>query len=283
MEIGKFNVSLVDTGIFSLDGGAMFGVVPKVLWSKKYHKGDELNRVPLSSRPLLVKSEGKNLLIDTGNGNKYEEKYAKIYDLDLEKSSMDNALKQSGLSALDIDYVIITHLHFDHAGGGTIYRNGKLEPTFPNAKYFVQKEHLNWAMNPTEKDRASFFKENYEPLLADGLLETIDGAGQLFDGIDVIPLDGHTKGMQVVKISDEGKTLLYCADFLPTAAHIYVPFVPAYDNFPLQTIEEKKQLLPIAYEEGWIMAFEHDAFVDATKVAIENDKFIPGEVVKVNI
>jgi glyoxylase-like metal-dependent hydrolase (beta-lactamase superfamily II) len=279
MRLGKFYIRSVDTGIFGLDGGAMFGVVPKSIWSRAYNPGDELNRIPLSARPLLVEWDNNKVLIDTGNGNKFNEKFEKIYNIDREKSSLQNALSGLKIGTDEITAVILTHLHFDHAGGSTYLKDGKLFPTLPNAKYYVQKEHLDWAKSPTEKDRASFVKDDYMPLLSEGLLDTIDGEGELFPGISVIPVFGHTTSMQIVKITDCGKTILYCADVLPTSAHIPVPYVMGYDNNPMITIEEKKKLLPVAYEEKWILAFEHDAFREAS-IVISNEKgFSAGETI----
>ena len=281
MNIGKFTIDAVETCVFGLDGGAMFGVVPKALWSKAYHPGDELNRIPLSVRPLLVRWDDRIVLIDTGNGTKFKDKFAQIYAIDRDKSSIETALLKFGISANDITDVILTHLHFDHAGGGTTIKDGKIVPTFPNAKYYVQKNQLNWAIKPTDKDKASFVKDDYEPLIADGMLETIDGAWEIFPGISLIPLFGHTNSMQLVKISDSGQSLLYCADLSPTHAHINIPFVMGYDNNPLTTIEEKKKLLPQAYEEGWLIAYEHDAFMQASKIISTEKGFTAGEKVEI--
>lgn len=281
MKIGKFTVDVLDTGIFALDGGSMFGVVPKALWAKAYHPGDELNRIPLSARPLLVQWDNKKILIDTGNGNKFNDKLANIYSIDKSKSSLDVALKKFNLLPEDIDTVIFTHLHFDHSGGSTKIVGNDIIPSLPNAKYYVQKEHLEWAKNPTEKDRASFFKDDFMPLLANGLIETIDGEGEIFPGISVIPVNGHTKAMQTVKITDADITLFYCADLCPTNAHVPIPYVMGYDNYPLTAIEEKKKIIPQAYEEGWILCYEHDAFFQGSKVQATEKGFMSGEKIKI--
>lgn len=281
MKLGKFKIDIVNTDIFGLDGGAMFGVVPKAIWSKAYHPGDEKNRIPLSAQPLLVRWNDNIMLIDTGNGDKFNEKFAKIYDLDKERSSIINALKPHDVKPEDVTHVLLTHLHFDHVGGATKYEENELVPTFPNAKHYVQKEQLEWANDPTEKDRASFQKEHYEPLLAEGLLETIDGEGELFPGITVYPVFGHTHAMQVVKLTDEKETVLYCADVMPTSAHIHIPFVMGYDNLPLETIKEKKRFLPQAYEENWTLVFEHDAFRQASKVISTEKGFSAGEKIEI--
>jgi glyoxylase-like metal-dependent hydrolase (beta-lactamase superfamily II) len=251
----------------------MFGIVPKPLWSKAYHPGDELNRIPLSARPLLVRWDCHLLLIDVGNGTKMDEKFRKIYNIDLEKSSFDHSLRPFGIQAEDITDVVLTHLHFDHAGGSTTIRNGKVVPTFPNAKYYVQKDHLKWAASPTEKDAASFIPDNCDPLIAEGVLETVDGEGEIYPGILVKPLFGHTTAMQVVMIHDDGQQLVYCADLIPTSAHIQAPFIMGYDNNPLITLDEKKSILPRAYEENWILAFEHDVFTQAATIAVSSKGF----------
>ncbi|MGA2297145.1 MAG: MBL fold metallo-hydrolase [FCB group bacterium] len=279
MNIGKFQIDVLDTGIFGLDGGAMFGVVPKALWAIAYNPGDELNRIPLAARPLLIRTTDKIILVDTGNGNKMSDTFAERYGIDREKSSLELALKPFNLKPEKITDVILTHLHFDHAGGAAVIKNGEIVPTFPNAKYYVQKEHLMWAESPTDKDKASFVKNNYQSLVQNGLVETLDGPGELFPGITVMPVNGHTKAMQIVKISDGGQTLLYCADLSPTSAHVNIPFIMGYDNNPLTVIEEKKKYFAEAYEDKWILCFEHDAFVQAAYVNNTNKGFSAGEKV----
>ncbi|MFH1052569.1 MAG: MBL fold metallo-hydrolase [bacterium] len=277
MQIGKFQIDVIETGIFHLDGGAMFGVIPKALWSKSYHSGDELNRIPLEARLLLIRWEEKIVLVDTGNGTKLNPKIAARYGIDLTKSAVELHLRQFNIKPEHVTDVILTHLHFDHSGGATMVENGKIIPTFPNAKYYVQKEQYKWGINPTEKDRASFFPENYVPLKDMGMLELIDGDGEIFPGISVIKVSGHTKSMQLTKLHDEGKSILFCADLCPTAAHIPLPFVMGYDNEPLKTIEEKKVILPRAYEEETILVYEHDVFRQASKILNKDNTFSAGE------
>ena len=277
MKFGKFNIESVDTGIFGLDGGPMFGVVPKVLWSKAYHPGDELNRIPLAARPLLVSWDNKKVLIDTGNGDKMNDRLTKIYNIDKQKSSITYALSKFDIKPDDITDVVLTHLHFDHCGGAVSRIDDKLIPTFPNAKYYIQKDHLNWANNATEKDRASFLRENYISLLSDGNVEMLDGEGELFPGIETILAHGHTKAMQMIKIKQDNQSLLYCADLCPTSAHVPVPYVMGYDNFPLTCLEEKKKFMAQAYEEGWIIVYEHDAFKQASVINSGEKGFFAGE------
>lgn len=267
MKIGQYTVHTFDTGDFALDGGAMFGVVPKTLWTRAYHTGDELNRIDMTARSLLIKGNGKVILIDTGCGHKMSEKLESIYRVDYSRASVKHSLEMHEVSFEDITDVILTHLHFDHVGGATTKtKTGEIIPTFPNATYHVQKEQLQWAKAPTDKDRASFMPENWEPLIANGMLNTLEGDGELFQGINVQRVYGHTCGLQVVHIMDDEKHIVFPADLIPTAAHVPVPYVMGYDNFPLTSMEEKQDLLSDAAEQGWILCFEHDAFTTAGTV-----------------
>ncbi len=267
IKIGKFQIDVVDTGGMALDGGAMFGVVPKALWQRAYTEADELNRIPMASRPLLVRWDDKVMLIDSGSGNKLGEKFEKIYGLDPQMTPINVGLSRYGLTADDITDFVYTHLHFDHSGGSTIMENGEPIPVFTKAKHYVQKEQYKWAMNPTMKDRASFMPVNWEPVNANGMLEFLDGEGDIYPGISVTPVDGHTKAMQMVKISDGGETLLFGADLTPTTAHISYPFIMGYDNFPLTTLAEKEKHFPVAYEDKWIVVFEHDHETQAGRLS----------------
>lgn len=265
-------INLIETGQFRLDGGAMFGVVPKTLWEKAYDPGDEKNRIPLQARILLIQNGNKNILVDTGNGTKFDEKKKTIYDINFDTSNPKNYLQTYGLKPEDITDVILTHLHFDHCGGSTHFENGSVVPSFPNAKYYVQREQYNHAMNPTLKDTASYFQENYSPLRENGMLELIDGDGEIIPSIYAITVDGHTPKMQMIKIKDNEITWLYLADLIPTSAHIPLPYILAYDNFPMTTLKEKGKLLPIIVENDWNVIFEHDNFVPAGKILFDEAK-----------
>ncbi|MFC2088667.1 MBL fold metallo-hydrolase [Calditrichota bacterium] len=258
-QMGEFQLFSLDTGRFALDGGAMFGVVPKNLWNKT-NPADEQNRIELALRCLLIKGKDKNILIDTGIGEKLDEKLKNIYKVDHSQNTLEKSLAEVGLLNEDITDVIISHLHFDHTGGTTFEKNGELLPTFPNATHHIQKEHWDWAISPAEKDIASFIKDNFSVIEKSGKLNLLDGPQELYPAIEILVLYGHTLGMQAVKISNGNNTLLYCADLIPTASHIPIPWVMAYDNNPLITIEEKKRLLPRAVKENWILFFEHDPF-----------------------
>ena len=272
MKIGHYTVDHFETGDFALDGGAMFGVVPKPLWSKAYCKGDDLNRIDMTSRCLLIRGNGKTMLVDTGCGHKMNEKLQSIYRLDYSVKSIETSLAQFEVKPEDITDVILTHMHFDHVGGATRYStSGELVPTFPNAKHHVQKEQMDWAENPTEKDRASFIKDNWNPLIANGMLHLIEGDGELFPGIYVQQVYGHTQALQMVSIIGDDKHIVFPADLIPTAAHIPVPYVMGYDNFPLTSMKEKQELLSKAVEQNWILCFEHDAFTKAGTI-VKTDK-----------
>ncbi len=270
MKIGPYEIFTIETGYAWLDGGAMFGVVPKVLWNKT-NPADELNRIQLALRAMIIKSSDRLMIVDTGVGNKMNEKLTKIYNVDHREHSLEGDLKAHGFSVEDFTDVIITHIHFDHIGGATTIKDGVLKPTFPNAKYYVQGEQWYWANHPSEKDRASYMPENFLPIQKAEQLIELDGPKELFPGIETLVMYGHTHGMQLVKISDENTTLLYCADLMPTASHIPLPYIMAYDNNPLITLEEKKRILPQAVKEKWILVFEHDPYYMAGRV-IETEK-----------
>lgn len=281
MQFGDFTIEMLETGSFGLDGGAMFGVIPKNLWSKAYDPGDEENRIPMTARSLLVRTGERNILVDTGNGSKWTDKLARIYKIDQSQHTLEQSLGRFGLSCDDITDVILTHLHFDHAGGATRLENNSIVPTFPKAQYYVQQYHYSWAQSPTEKDRASFIPDNFEPLVADGMLELIDGEGELFPGIGVRLAFGHTRALQMVTVRSGGKTLLAAADLFPTHAHIRVPYVMGYDNFPLTAMEEKKTILPVIAEEQWLVCFGHDAFMQAAYIAESEKGYVVKEKVTV--
>lgn len=280
IKIGSYQIHAIETGEFALDGGAMFGVVPKNLWSK-YIPVDEQNRIDMRLRCLLLQGEGRNILIDCGMGTKWDEKSIKIYRLDISKFSLEKSLSEKNLTTDDITDVILTHLHFDHAGGATKKEKGKIVPTFSKATYYIQKENLEWAKNPKEKDRASYMKENWEPLLQEGILKIIGGAKEILPGIEMKLFYGHTSGIQLPYINDGKNKLFFCGDVIPTSVHLKIPWVMAYDNFPLTTIEEKKKILELATKENWALVFEHcphlkASFIKKTEIGYqpeENDLF----------
>ncbi|MEO0185787.1 MAG: four helix bundle protein, partial [candidate division WOR-3 bacterium] len=277
MKLGKFELLPLSDGSFFLDGGTMFGVVPKVLWSKIVQP-DELNRVEIPLNCLLVRTGDTNILIDTGIGNKLDEKFLEIYSVKQEKN-LDSELRRLGLQPEDIDYVVNTHLHFDHCGWNTISfssvrlnsnggighevgsdkdRSGTAMPGFPNAKYVIQKQEWYDATHPNERTRASYFKENFIPLKEYGLLLLVEGEYEIVPGIKVINTIGHTKGHQSVLIESEGKKAIYWGDFMPTSAHIKLPYHTSFDLYPMDLLELKKKYLRKVIDEHWLMIFEHD-------------------------
>lgn len=272
MNIGEYRVFSIETGTYALDGGAMFSIVPKTIWNRK-NPADDRNRVDLALRTLLIMGDKHNILVDVGIGDKFSKKHTDIYKIDFSKNSLTSSLKKHGLTVEDITDVILTHLHFDHAGGATCLKDGNLVPTLPNANHYIQKENFKLANNPTPKDIGSYRKENFEPLAKSGKLKIIDSGCELFPGISLIISNGHTLGQQLVKVTDGNNTLLYCADAIPSTSHIPVPYIMSYDLFPLTIMEEKKNLLTSAAEENWILFFEHDLKEEAVKIKKGEKKF----------
>ncbi len=279
MKIGKYNISLIQTGTFGLDGGAMFGIIPKPLWDKT-NPADDKNRITLKAQCLLLKSDNKVILVDTGMGGYWDDKFTKIYSVNQSSDTLVSSLKKNNLTPSDITDVILTHLHFDHTGGSVIFENEKWVPAFPRAKYHVQKDHFEWAKNPTQKDRGSFINERFIPLAEEGILQFINGQTNFDDEIEFHPLNGHTIAMQALKISDTSNTLFYCADLVPTSSHVPIPYVMGYDIQPLETVKEKNIFLPKAVEEDWTLIFEHDPLIGGAKVIKTDRGFALGEKFK---
>ncbi len=269
-KVGPYTVTLLETGEFALDGGAMFGVVPKTLWERT-NPPDSSNRIDMALRIMLIQGPGKNILVDTGIGDKWDEKYKAIYRISHARYSLEKSLKEAGLKFTDITDVIMTHLHFDHCGGCTYQEKGQLKLMFPQATHFVQKEQWEWANRPLEKDRASFLKENFEPL-SHAKLKFLEGESEIYPGIHVLISHGHTRSQQVVKVTDGKQTVFYCADLIPTSSHIPVPYIMGYDNFPTIIMEEKRKILEQAVKENWILCFEHDPKVSACTVCKDPEK-----------
>ncbi|GJQ21737.1 MAG: MBL fold metallo-hydrolase [Bacteroidia bacterium] len=273
MKIGPYDIVPIETGRFALDGGAMFGIVPWVFWSKT-NPPDERQRIDLAARCLLIRGHGRTILVDDGNGTKFTEKLKDIYKLDTSKFSLHDSLARHGVLPEDVTDVLLTHVHFDHAGGSTVRQNGELLPAFPNARYYVQKAHWDLAQRPGEKDRGSFMKDDFVPLAEHRVLEFTDGEGELFPGIRLIVCNGHTTAQQLPLISDGKTSMLFCCDLIPTMSHVPLPYVMAYDVRPLMTIEEKKKILGRASDEGWILFLEHDPNVEAITVKPSEKGFV---------
>ncbi|MEO8886125.1 MAG: MBL fold metallo-hydrolase [Mucilaginibacter sp.] len=253
------NLYIIDTGLFKLDGGAMFGVVPKTIWSKT-NPADENNLCTLAMRCLLIEDGDRLILIDTGIGNKQDEKFFSHYYLQGD-DSLDSSLAALGFSANDITDIFLTHLHFDHVGGAVKRDGDTLIPAFKNATYWSNRQHWDWAVNPNAREKASFLKENILPIEQSGQLKFVDvqDGVRFTDNIHIRFINGHTKAMMLPLITYKGKQILYVADLVPTVGHIPLPYIPAYDMFPLTTLDEKKKILDDAAEKEFILFFEHDA------------------------
>ena len=281
MKIGDYDLYSIETSEFSLDGGAMFGIVPKPIWEREA-PSDALNRIDMVTRSLLLCSDEKKILIDTGNGTKWEEKYRDIYNIDTRRYNIENSLTKYGFSADDITDIINTHLHFDHAGGNTKIDDGSIVPTFPNAKYWVTKEHWELANHPSQKDSGSFIEHDWKVLAENGMIETVNGNEPFIKGIDSYITQGHTAGLLHPMISDGTKTLFYGADIFPLAAHISIPWVMAYDVQPVVTMKEKEILLPKMQDEEWILFLEHDPNIQACTVHQDGKHFKMNESVLIS-
>lgn len=252
------NLHTIDTGFFKLDGGAMFGVVPKSIWNKT-NPADENNLCTWAMRCLLVEHENRLILIDTGIGNKQSEKFFSHYYLH-GNASLDSSLAFLGFHRDEITDVFLTHLHFDHVGGAVVREDDNLLPAFKNATYWSNPKHWDWAVNPNEREKASFFRENIIPIQESGQLKFIDTKDGInfMNNFDIRFVSGHTESMMLPLINYKGKQILYMADLLPSIGHLPIPYVMAYDMFPLQTLTEKKLFLNEALEKEYILYFEHD-------------------------
>jgi len=274
MQIGHYKLRSLITSTFALDGGAMFGVVPKTLWSKQVAV-DEVNRIEMVTRTLLLESKDRKILVDTGNGDKWQPRHREIFKIETEDYILPQSLSAQGIEVDEITDVICTHLHFDHVGGNTRVDNDEVVPVFPKATYWVQEENWKLANSPSEKDRASYLAENWTVLAENNMLEIMRSERELFDDIRMEIVHGHTLGQQLPVISDGTSTLMYGGDLFPMKAHIPIPWVMAYDNEPMRSIAEKKRILPELLGQDAMIFFEHDPQSIACKL-IATDKGIVG-------
>ena len=281
MKIGKYDLYSVETSEFGLDGGAMFGIIPKPVWEKKV-SADEFNRVNMVTRSLLLVSDEKKILIDTGNGTKWEEKYKQIYDINTDQYNIEKSLGKYGFSSEQITDVICTHMHFDHIGGNTKIKSGEVVPTFPNAKYWISEENWKLANHPSQKDAGSFIEHDWKVLAENQMIEIIDGREPFIEGIDTIVTDGHTPGLLHPIVSDRSNKIFYGADIFPMVAHIPIPWVMAYDVQPVVTMEEKQKLLQKMERENWILFFEHDPHIQACTVHKDGKHYKLNKEIKIS-
>jgi len=258
-----FELTPLLDGYFRLDGGAMFGVVPKALWEKRA-PADERNRIRMAMRPLLVRSAGGPLMIiDAGAGDKMDEKSAAIYGFD-RAENLDVTMGRAGVRAEDVGLVLASHLHFDHAGGFTARTgSGGIVPRFPNARYAISRGEWDDATHPHERNRASYFAENFVPLLDAGRVDFLDGDGEVIPNVRVRRTGGHTRWHQVIYLESGGRTAVFAADLLPTTAHVDVPWIMAYDLYPMETLAFKRAFVAEAVEREYLIFFEHDPHIAA--------------------
>jgi len=273
ISLGQFTVYGLRDGYFYLDGGSMFGVVPKILWEKIYTP-DEKNRIKMGLNSLLVQTKQDLVLIETGIGPQLDPKFSKFYSV-VQSPGLLGELKNLGVNADDIDFVINTHLHFDHCGGNT-HRNEKGEyvPTFPKARYVIQRGEWDYALHPCYRDKPSYMSEDFLPLEKFGLLQLVDGDAEIIPGVEVLHASGHTSRHQCVKITSEGKVLFFLGDMVPMSAHVGLSYIMSYDLYPLETLENKEQYFEKAIAEDWIVAFVHDPQHFFGKIGKKEDKYL---------
>ena len=267
MLLGDYRLEIVPDTEFRLDGGAMFGVVPRVLW-EKVCVPDEFNRITLNTNCLFVETATERILIETGVGEKWTEKQMRMYGIFREKPFAETLYEKTGYAPADVSIVVNTHLHFDHCGGNTTFNeNGQIVPQFPNARYFVSENEFKHAENPTDRDKASYVSNNWEALKKSGQLELKSSIYEVAEGITMTETHGHNGSMQTVKIQRGGETLYSFSDLIPTTNHLSPAWIMSYDLFPLETLENKKKLLPQAVRENWLCWFYHDAETPLCRLA----------------
>jgi glyoxylase-like metal-dependent hydrolase (beta-lactamase superfamily II) len=274
MKLGDWEVTPCLAGRFKLDGGAMFGVVPKTLWSRLI-PADEENRIPMALRTLIIRGRGRTVIVDSGGGGGWEAKLAKIYQFET-ADGLGGSLAKLGLTPADITDVLVTHLHFDHGGGLVTPAGDGWTLTFPNAVHHIHEAQWRHALAPNPRDRASYFRERIEILEREKAVSFHDGEWSMASGVDILIVNGHTPGQQLVKVHGGGETLCYCADLIPTSAHIPIPYVMAYDLDPVMAMEEKERFLTSAVAESWVLCFEHDPVVAACRVVKEGRNYSAG-------
>ena len=270
MKLGDFDIHALSDGTFCLDGGQMFGVVPKPLWERRI-PADERNRIRLALTCLLVRTGRENALIETGVGDKYDAKFADIYGIDRRPSLLDD-LGRHGLEPHQIDVVINSHLHFDHCGWNTRCEDGREVPTFPRARYYIQRGEWEHALAPTERDRASYIESYFRA--AEGQTIFLEGDQQVLPGIRVQLVPGHSKNLQAVWVESRGERVCFVSDLIPTSAHVQYPWIMAFDLYPLETLESKKRLIPELVRDNVIVVFPHDAAMPWARLTERDGKIV---------
>jgi len=261
MELGELKLTLVSDGEFRLDGGAMFGVVPRTLWEQA-KPPDSLNRIRMGTNCLLVERGSELLLIDTGIGDKHDARFQEIYAMDSAAERLPEAIRRAGYELGDVTHVVLSHLHFDHCGWNTREQDGRIVPTFPKARYWLQRGEVDHARLPNERDRASYFPQNWEPLFEAGAVELFGDEAEPMPGVKAVRAPGHNADMCIVLLDGgDDRRAVYWADLVPTAAHVPYPWIMGYDLYPLTTLENKKKWLPRAAAGNWLCIFEHDPLV----------------------
>jgi glyoxylase-like metal-dependent hydrolase (beta-lactamase superfamily II) len=272
LTLGGWTVHTLETGHLWLDGGSMFGSVPKPLWSRT-NPPDERNRIRLAMRCLLVEGGGRRILVDDGVGDKSTPRFADIYRLELAEQTLERSLAGLGLGVEDVTDVVLTHLHFDHAGGSTRSAEGRLVPRLPRARYHVQRRNWENALAPNPRERASYLVENFVPLMDAGVLTLWEGPRTPWPGFELFTADGHTRGQQLVRLSGGGGVLYFVADLIPTASHVRIPYVMGYDVAAIETMAEKRALLERASEERAWVCLEHDPETALARPVADGDDF----------
>lgn len=256
MRVGRYEVEIFSDGIFRLDGGAMFGVVPKVLW-ERVKPADDRNRVPMDMNCLLIRDGEHVVVVETGAGTKLTDRQREIFGIDRPPALLGE-LARRGVRPDEVTLVVNTHLHFDHCGGNTHRDGDGIVATFPRAAYAFQRLEWQDALATNERTRGSYYEDDYRPLEATGKLELVDDRAEVLPGLWLERVQGHTRGTQTVRVTDGTATLWFSSDFLPDRHHLPLPWIPAFDLFPLDTLEAKRTLIPRAADEGWAVAFTHD-------------------------
>ncbi len=278
LTLGAWTVHTLETGLIRLDGGSMFGSVPKPVWSKT-NPADDRNRIPLAMRCLLLEGEGRRILVDDGIGEKFSPKLMDIYGVDHAEHTLERSLAALSLGVEDITDVVLTHLHFDHAGGSTRLQGGVPVPRMPRAHYYVQRRNWENALKPNPRERASYMPENYVPLMDAGVLRLWDGPQRPWPGIELFTAEGHTRGQQLMRVAGKEGVVYFVADLIPTASHVRIPFVMGYDIAAIETMDEKRTLLARAVTEGAWICLEHDPVTALGRPRAEGDDFAWAEQV----